>query len=81
MLTPMQLILLILVASIACLGQVLTFILRLFIHSTFLVAMKSLVHILGLISRRDLSHLQGLKYQRVVACIVTGPPFVDAARI
>jgi len=77
----MQLIFLILVASIAGLGQVLTVILRLFIHSTFLVAMKSLIHILGLISRRDLSHLQGLKDQRVVASIVTSPPFVDAARI
>ena len=69
------------VASIACLGQVLAFILRLFIHSTFLVAMKILVRMLGLISRRDLSHLQRLKDQRIVASIVAGPPFVDAARI
>jgi len=73
---------LVVVASVAGLGKVLTIIIRLFVHFIILEPMRLLVvRILGLITRSDLSHLQGLQDQRVVASIITGAPFVYAARI
>ena len=78
----MNVVILVVVASVAALGKVLTIVLRLFVHCIILAPMRVLVvRILGLIIRRDLSHLQGLKDQRVVASIITGAPFVYATRI
>jgi hypothetical protein len=78
----MNVVMLVVVASVAALGKVLTIVLRLFVHCIILAPMRVLVvRILGLIIRRDLSHLQGLKDQRVVASIITGAPFVYATRI
>jgi hypothetical protein len=79
----MNVVMLVVVASVAALGKVLTIVLRLFVHCIILAPMRVLVvRILGLITRRDhLSHLQGLKDQRVVASIITGAPFVYATRI
>ena len=73
---------LVVVAPVTGLGKVRAIVLRLFIHCLILAPMRILVvRVLDLITRRDLSHLQGLQDQRVVAGIITGAPFVYAARI
>jgi hypothetical protein len=76
------LLVLVVVASVAGLGKVLAIVLRLFIHCLIMEPMMVLVvRVLGLITWRDLSHLQRLQDQRIVASVITGAPFVDAARI